>query len=130
MKRLNSCEATWPAVPASVPRARAFVTDYLMQRVPAEVVIGARLIASELATNAVLHAGTPFTVTVEYAGTDVTIRVRDGSSQVPDASSPERLADRGRGLVLVDALSDSWGVSVETGGGKSVWARCATAPSG
>jgi anti-sigma regulatory factor (Ser/Thr protein kinase) len=107
---------------------RAFVTEYLMQRVPAEVVIGARLIASELATNAVLHAGTPFTVTVEYAGVDVTIRVRDGSSQAPVVRSPVRLADGGRGLVLVDALSDSWGVSEETDGGKSVWARCPAAP--
>jgi len=112
-----------------VPVARDFVADFLLARVSSDVVEEARLIASELATNAVRHAGTPFTVTVELTDADVTLRVRDGSSRVPVTQSPNRLADRGRGLVLVDALSVSWGTAAENDGGKSVWARFMAATS-
>ena len=121
-----SFEGSWPGVPASVPAVRAFVTAQLISRVPADVVAGARLVATELATNAVLHTDTPFTVTVEITGTEVTLHVRDGSSRVPATSPWDTLADGGRGLVLVDALSVAWGV-VETSGGKAVWARLTTA---
>jgi hypothetical protein len=33
-------------------------------------------------------------------------------------------ADNGRGLLLLDAMVDKWGVSLESGGGKTVWFEC------
>ena len=127
MDTVESSKDTWPATAASVPLVRAFVSAYLGPRAPADLVDGVLVIASELATNAVEHAGTPFTVTVECTSAGVTVQVRDGSSLAPARRSPDPTADGGRGLVVVDALSGSWGVRAETDGGKSVWARCPTA---
>lgn len=118
-----SCTGTWPAEPASVARARDFVTAQLLARQLAGRVDEARLVASELATNAVLHARTPFTVTVGGHGSDVTVRVRDGSSRVPVPGTAVAMAASGRGLFLVGELSQNWGVTVEIDGGKSVWAQ-------
>ncbi len=47
---------------------------------------------------------------------------------VPVAGPPGALDVRGRGLLLVDALSVAWGVSDEATGGKSVWASFPTEP--
>ena len=78
------------------------------------------MVASELATNAVQHAGTPFSVTVDWACEEVTLRVPTAptASRSPVSRAPLEL--RGRGLLLVDALSVAWGASAEAAGGKSV----------
>jgi hypothetical protein len=55
----------------------------------------------------------------------VRVEVTDGSPQVPltpDELSPE--AEGGRGLVLLDAVVDKWGVGPGPGGGKTVWFEC------
>lgn len=126
MGERSTVQGSWPAVPASVAAAREFVAAQLDPHLSAQAVEGARVVASELATNAVMHAGTPFTVTVEWAGDEVLVRVTDGSDGVPVPGAPGDLELRGRGLLLVDALSEAWGVSEEAGG-KSVWARFSTA---
>lgn len=78
------------------------------------------LVASELATNALQHAGTPFHVTLE--GFDHTLRltVSDGSRDGPVQLASELLDTGGRGLEIVDLLSRSWGY-LEDVTGKSVW---------
>ena len=106
--------------------AREFVTMHLEQNLLPGLVDEARLVASELATNAVRHARTPFAITIERRDGEVTISVRDWSSEVPVAGSRRLLATGGRGLMLVDALSVTWGVTVKADGGKSVWARFRT----
>lgn len=113
-------------MPASVAGVRDFVTTELSPYLSARTVEGARVVASELATNAVQHAGTPFTVTLDWAGDQVTVRVADDAPGVPVAGSPGSLELRGRGLLLVDALSAAWGVSAGAAGGKSVWASFPT----
>ena len=105
--------------------ARDFVATHLLSnRLPA-LVDDARLVASELATNAVRHAGTSFTLSVAGGDGGITLRVRDGSRSLPSLAlgPPGILATNGRGLMLVAALSVAWGVSLEAEGGKSVWAR-------
>ncbi len=123
MGELTSVSGTWPPKPTSVAAARAFVSRGLAGRLSEDVSAGALVVVSELATNAVEHARTPFTVTVEWSGLTVTVKVADGSPQVPAGPLRDLMATHGRGLQLLDALSVSWGVSVETTGGKSVWAR-------
>ncbi|WP_406478347.1 ATP-binding protein [Streptomyces sp. NBC_01615] len=55
----------------------------------------------------------------------VRVEVTDGCPQLlaqPAELSPE--AENGRGLVLLDAVVDKWGVSSAPGGGKTVWFEC------
>ena len=79
------------------------------------------ILVSELATNAVRHARTPFSVTVLWDGFRVRLEVGDAS---PNGLRPRlaRYLDRegGRGLLLVDAVADEWGVDFY-GDGKTVW---------
>jgi anti-sigma regulatory factor (Ser/Thr protein kinase) len=79
------------------------------------------ILTSELATNAVVHARTPFTVTLLWDGSLVRLEVSDACATGPRprlAPSPDR--ERGRGLLLVDAVADEWGVEVHPHG-KTVW---------
>lgn len=79
-----------------------------------------KLVATELATNAVVHTGSPDTITILYLGDKIRMEVNDGSATVPQARTASVHAEGGRGMRLVDSLSASWGVD-SRGGGKQVW---------
>jgi anti-sigma regulatory factor (Ser/Thr protein kinase) len=85
----------------------------------------ARLIVTELAANAILHARSPFSVTVHAHATGVRLSVRDRSAVRPIVRPGGPLAASGRGLLLVAALSADWGVVVSADG-KTVWADLRT----
>lgn len=106
--------------PAAVAQVRSFVAASV--KGPRELVDDACLVVSELATNAVLHARTPFRVAVEPRGDAVRVVVHDGSPRRPVASDAAPGATTGRGLQIVDALSRAWGVE-PTEDGKAVWAE-------
>lgn len=63
------------------------------------------LAVSELASNAVLHARTPFTVTVERLDDGVRISVTDGDPSVPTVRHVEPDAVTGRGMAIVESIS-------------------------
>lgn len=87
----------------------------------------AALVATELATNAVLHAGPPATLRLCRLDGTVRIEVRDRSPRPPVVVDPTDEAMTGRGLRLIDALAERWGVEpVE--GGKVVWCELAGTP--
>lgn len=77
------------------------------------------LAASELATNVVRHAQTPFTVQVMNEGERIRLEVSDGSSIIP---AVEDLTDSQRGLRVISGVADDWGIE-ETDSGKVVWAE-------
>jgi anti-sigma regulatory factor (Ser/Thr protein kinase) len=79
----------------------------------------ARLLASELATNAVRHAGTSFRLTAWVDGV-ASIAVTDRDPEGEPAVSVRERAEGGIGLRLVAALSSRWGVD-HSAEGKSVW---------
>jgi hypothetical protein len=85
-----------------------------------------KLVATELAANAVVHTGAPETVTVRYLTDVVRIEVSDGASRdpVPRPAAPD--AVDGRGLQLVQALSSAWGTE-HFADGKRVWCDLAVA---
>ena len=85
----------------------------------------AAVVASELATNAVRHARSPFRVSISRVDGIITLMVHDGSdgSAVPRRLNSE--AEGGRGLALVAALCRSWGSEVVPDG-KIVWAQLAS----
>ena len=85
----------------------------------------AALLVSELASNALLHARTGFTVVLETRpGGALRVEVADGSRGVPRARRYGGEATTGRGLHLVEELADSWGVE-RSADGKTVWAELA-----
>lgn len=110
------------ASPDNIRTARAFVADELQQTptVSTELLERARLAVSELATNAVLHGGGGvFEVVVE---TDPVVRITVADSSF-DEPRPRRVRPHdtsGRGLAIVAAVADAWGVTT-TPTGKAVW---------
>ncbi len=109
------------ARPDAPAQARVFVARQLLGHGLDHLVDDMSVVVSELATNAVRHAGTPFAIRVEGRPDDILLSVRDGDRSVPAMHPPDLWRASGRGLLLVQALSGDWGISVD-GGGKSVWA--------
>ncbi|MER6688684.1 ATP-binding protein [Streptomyces minutiscleroticus] len=85
------------------------------------------LAADELFANAVRHGGAgpddTVTVVVERTGDALRVTVADRSPLLPCPRRADAADERGRGLAIVAALADDWGISPpETGGtGKRVW---------
>jgi anti-sigma regulatory factor (Ser/Thr protein kinase) len=78
------------------------------------------LVANELVANAIVHAGSAPELLIAQAGTELVLRVADDSCAPPVVRPPTRDVWSGRGLLLVESLSDRWGVDIEPAG-KSVW---------
>ncbi|WP_414505444.1 ATP-binding protein [Streptomyces sp. NEAU-L66] len=119
-------------VPESVGQARDFVLRTLAAWGLEGRAEDIRLCVSELATNALTH-GTPcgqgFHVTMSAEDTIVRIEIHDAAPHWP---RPRRSTDddtSGRGLHIVDMLSDNWGVEDRGVAGKVVWSRFKTAPT-
>jgi anti-sigma regulatory factor (Ser/Thr protein kinase) len=107
--RMPSQTASFPAVPRSVSNARHFTSDRLYEYgCPVATVEAAELLVSELASNAVRHAHTPFTVAVTPRDHEVTVAVFDCGAGRPVLREPD--AWGGRGLRIVTALAQDWGV--------------------
>lgn len=93
------------------------------------------LIAAELTANAVVHGHVPgrdFHVRVTLAEADGVLRVEvtdTRTERLPSPTAPTPGAESGRGLILVEALADDWGVTQRLGApGKTVWAQFALPP--
>jgi anti-sigma regulatory factor (Ser/Thr protein kinase) len=111
---------TFPAAPDSVAEARRFVDEVLVET-SLDSLQRAELIVSELAANCVEHAGTAFTVGLAVDHRTVRGEVTDtgGGLPTPRIRDPRRL--RGRGLLIVESLSDEWGTMRTAAAGKTVW---------
>ncbi|WP_329050441.1 SpoIIE family protein phosphatase [Streptomyces violaceus] len=114
-------------------------TEHLTDRLADD----ATLVVSELVTNAVVHAGTDVELACRLEGADgldgvdgvdgvdnetvaLVVEVCDHHpSRAPRGGEPETphdMPEYGRGLRLVGALSEAWGITYRTGR-KTVWAR-------
>ena len=113
---------SWSGEHADVADARRFVAHHLAANGQASLVPDACLVASELATNAIVHTHGPFTITVATGIDSALLTVGDESPTMSRPTPPTEWEDRGRGLAIVAALSTDWGVTAEARGGKSVWA--------
>lgn len=82
------------------------------------------LLTSELLSNAVLHGagGRPVHVWF-WAGEDEVVRVSvsDSVPARPIVLHPDVVAPSGRGMAIVEAMSNRWGVDALADGGKTVW---------
>ncbi|MFI7679096.1 SpoIIE family protein phosphatase [Actinophytocola sp. NPDC049390] len=118
--------ARFPGEASAPSAARRFVRSALAEAGLDELAGDAVLLTSELCENAVLHAGTGFTIDLAADGVELTVAVTDQGSapmelrrSVPPAPGSRR-ASHGRGLVLVDAVAAAWG-SRHDSGGHHVW---------
>ncbi len=110
-----------PLTTESVPAARRFVCDLMLDSDTVADLDTASLLTTEIVTNAVLHAVAPMTLRVEVRADIVRIEVRDGSDRSPRVHAFSATSATGRGLRLLESLAVQWGVRPERGGGKVVW---------
>jgi anti-sigma regulatory factor (Ser/Thr protein kinase) len=111
-------------VPEAVGDARRFVRGAIGDVDGLEVPVDALVLAvSELVTNAIIHARTPFSVTVRHLQPgSVQIDVFDGNTRLPQSARVSRDATSGRGLAIIETLRLRWGVEPHPHG-KTVWVR-------
>jgi hypothetical protein len=113
-----------PCAPASVAAARAFVRGRLLAWRATRLEQAASLVASELVSNAVVHARSALRLRLALTGGTLRLEVADRSPQPPRRSPSGAHAEAGRGLDVVQALSTGWGyMPAEPPPGKVVWAE-------
>jgi len=121
-------DLTVPADPSASAAARRFLqeaaADWDLSPDLTEV---AQLVVSELVSNAVEHAGTSSTVALELSEDTLRISVRDGSTTRPVPRPLDMVSFRGRGLPLIDRVSEHWGIA-DHAEGKTVWAVLSVDP--
>ncbi|MEU6888039.1 ATP-binding protein [Streptomyces viridosporus] len=89
-------------------------------------------VVAELAANAATHGRVPgrsFRLTLYVVGATLRIEVTDTrGDRLPVPQVPDAVAESGRGLLLVEALADRWGVTEERFPRKTVWAELGFTP--
>jgi anti-sigma regulatory factor (Ser/Thr protein kinase) len=117
-----SYEIKLAAEPVSAPRARAFVCRHLIEHGVAYLADPVRLVVSELATNAMIHARSSFTVSLSCAEGTVRLAVRDEPPAGRVPPQVQRTDLSGRGLRMVELISSDWGVASDGPDSQTVWA--------
>ncbi|UQU64733.1 SpoIIE family protein phosphatase [Couchioplanes caeruleus] len=117
--------------------ARALVRSVLEETGLDELINEALLLTTELSTNAVVHAGTELDMEVAADPGGLTVTVTDFApgpveelavGPRNDKTEIGEVAERGRGLLLVDHFASRWG-TVHEGTGKGVWFRLESRPA-
>jgi serine phosphatase RsbU (regulator of sigma subunit)/anti-sigma regulatory factor (Ser/Thr protein kinase) len=111
------------ADPEGLAEARSALRQALGDWQLAELADDVELAAGELLVNVLLHTDGGAVLTLEVLPDPVRrvrLSVQDRSSVWPRRRSPGEAATSGRGLLMIDALADRWGVEPR-GDGKAVW---------
>jgi hypothetical protein len=126
----TAAERTLPVRPISAPIARVWLDDLVDVWLAAGDLVDspdlrdkaatAVLLLTELVSNALRHGEDAIRVRVELAGTRLLVDVSDTGHRMPTLRAVGATETSGRGLRLVESLSDEWGVHVQDRG-KSVW---------
>ncbi len=121
-------EASFAAEPPAIARVRRQLRARLEEDGLESVAYDVVLICTELMTNAVLHgclgfpSGTMLKITVAWSDVQLRMGVCDPSIVRPREQEFSASRTSGRGLRLVDELSDRWGVETDPSGrGKTIW---------
>ncbi|MGW2747832.1 SpoIIE family protein phosphatase [Streptomyces sp. NPDC001450] len=120
--------AVW-RLPDAVMHARRFTARTLRRWNIEQVADAVLLVVSELVTNALVHTQGPVHVDLTLRGDRVRVCVNDSSPRAP--AKPVIVdweSTGGRGLMLVEAMSESFG-SMPVASGKQVWSEIVVPPS-
>ena len=118
---MNGKELALDSTPESVRISRELVRSTL-RSVDGELVDVATILTDEMVTNAVKHGQPPISLAIAGDDEGIVISVADGGPELPVARTVSRTAECGRGLMIIDILSDEWGV-VPLYEGKKIWIR-------
>ncbi|MDO0912959.1 ATP-binding protein [Streptomyces sp. DT2A-34] len=124
-------EFTVAAAVEAVPSARrqvAVLVGKLGFSVSDEMLETVELLASEVIANAVLYSDAPCDIAVTRIDERLRVEVTDVDPSLPSAGEAGPNDECGRGLLLVDALADAWGVRPDFPG-KTTWFEIAPEPS-
>lgn len=124
--RLGS--AQFPADTDAPRQARWWLAGVLREHGLEHELHDVMVMASELTTNAVKHANVSFEMAASLDDDCLRIEVRDADPTIPTVHWVTAGATSGRGLLIVETLSDAWGVNAVEGGGKSVWFEVRISP--
>ncbi len=113
---------TLPPTAESASVARWLVNDLLRGLVDADTRDTAALLTTELVSNAIRHTRDELVITVRLVGGRLRVGVSDSSHRRPQLVQVGSRDTSGRGLHLVEAMADRWGVDPDDRGlGKTVW---------
>jgi anti-sigma regulatory factor (Ser/Thr protein kinase) len=124
----HSARATFAANPGAVTAARRYTRQKLTDWGAGGQTAAASLIVSELATNAVQHAGSSFGLSLTCDHDAVRIVVSDTSEVNPVSRHTKPGATSGYGLNIVSHLAADWGCIVGDHG-KEIWVQLAGLPN-
>lgn len=113
-------------VPDACRQVRQLVVQACATWQASEMAATASLVATELVANVVRHAHTTMEFTLGLRDNRICLTVRDGSRLLPHPTDPSVTDAGGRGLRLIRALSQSWGVHPYADG-KVVWTHLGVA---
>ncbi|MFF6815413.1 SpoIIE family protein phosphatase [Streptomyces sp. NPDC012403] len=115
-------------VPQAVGHARRFTRRTLRSWGVTADVDAALLVVSELVTNALVHTEGPVRLDISLVNDRLRLAVADSSPRTPvKPTSISWEATGGRGILLVEAVSATWG-TLPVSGGKQVWAEFVLRP--
>ncbi|MFJ7296865.1 ATP-binding protein [Streptomyces collinus] len=121
-------DIAFTAEPAEVAALRRILRLHLGIWGLQHLVDGAQLCVSELVSNVITHVGpgTPATLSVSMKGTHLRIEVHDPDTRaLPTLRDASTESEEGRGMALVDAVADRWGVLLHPDR-KVTWCELAT----
>lgn len=118
---MEHTELVLRAAPQAAATARAVVREQLRAWGLEHLQDPVLLLTSELVTNVVLHTTDLPALSVTRTAHGVRVSVADGSSKAPARRHASTAATTGRGVHLLDTLSDDWGWHWRPEGGKAVW---------
>ncbi|MFD4256568.1 ATP-binding protein [Streptomyces sp. NPDC058534] len=110
----------------SARHLRRVLRLYLVRSGMPDVADAAELALTELVANVVRHVpGRRCRVCFLLLPGAVRVEVADSCPELPVPAGADTLSDGGRGLVIVAAMADRWGVTPYADGqGKTVWFEC------
>jgi anti-sigma regulatory factor (Ser/Thr protein kinase) len=113
-------QAEFPAAVASVPAARRWVRSRLPSWLSHEDCERIVLLVSETVTNAVRHARSEVGLRLYDRRPTFRVEIDDGAASLPVTRHAGLDEESGRGVMLIEAVADRWGVTGRHSG-KTVW---------